>query len=665
MSTSGEQIASALSPDVAQTNLSAADDPLIGTLFAGKYEVESLLGRGGMSSVYAAQNKLIKHRVAIKLLQSHLARNSNAVLRFKQEAIAINQLNHKNIIGIQHFDVTEGEDSAPYIVMDLLDGKSLSDIIESEGALSVQRVLKIFLQACSALDHAHSRGVIHRDLKPSNLMLVKEDGLLDVVKIVDFGIAKMLPTEGEELLHLTQTGEIFGSPLYMSPEQCMGQKMDARSDVYSMGCILYEALAAEPPFRGGNVFETISKHISELPTPLAVRFPHLPQVKALDNVILRAMAKDPTHRYQSMLEMMEDLDAIYKGRGKSLPSAIAQKWHSFIIKVAPSVKRVPPKVLATIVVSVAIVAGGASWLGQLYSISPTLAAHDWGNYPGPAHTESPEVYRQTEIKVKQLLTVLRSRSASLSATPEKELELRNRAATWFMSKGLYNDALVEYDRITKHLGSAVDALPLPNKGDLALHAGDCFYENRDYKAAMKWYEIALECWSITVDYNGDDGVFSEANIKLADAYDRLGRTNAAYDILTRGRDRSRSIQHYGPLNRALLYSKLGDIQFKLGQFADAEKSYGDALKQWEGINRPYEVARVRLSQGLAAEKQQHYARAEKMFSEAAAELKRQRKIPEYAAGISAKSRVQSAQGNLLGAALSDLEARSAWKSNVN
>lgn len=657
MSTSGEQLLREEQAKTARVSV----DPLIGTTFAGKYEIESLLGSGGMSSVYAAQNKLMKTRVALKLLQSHLAKNQNSVLRFKQEAQAVNQLKHKNIVGFQHFDVTEDDAHIPYIVMDLLKGKSLSDIIEEQGPLPVERVTHIFMQACSALDHAHSRGIIHRDLKPSNLMIVEEDGEQDVVKIVDFGIAKMLPQEGEELLHLTQTGEIFGSPLYMSPEQCMGQRMDERSDIYSMGCILYEALCAVPPFKGGNLFETMSKHISELPTPLSVAVPKLSQAKALDDVLLRALAKDPEHRYQSMKQMMADLDAIAKGRGKSWAASIAQGWRSFQIKSAPGTKRLPPKFVAGMVVTVAIIAAATTWMVQLHSSDPTMSPHDWGTYPGPAKAEATPEDRGTEIQVKQLLAVLRVRRGAIK--PERQLELRNRAASWYMSKGLYNDALAEYAEICGPLKPQVDLMSLPNRGDLARRAGDCFYEARNYSDALKWYEYAVECWNITTNYNGTDGIFSMAKLKLADSYERCGKTTAALKLLTGGKNREEALLQYGPSNRALLFSKLGDLHYKLGNYSDAQKAYQDAAKEWQSVQRPEQLAYVQYDQGLTSEQQKQYGEAEQFFSAAASSFDALKKPREQAVALAAASRMQSRQGKFVDAVLQDIKARSIWTSN--
>lgn len=201
----------------------AVADPLLGTVFAERYKVLSVLGRGGMSIVYKAKHTLMDRIVAIKLLQASLVSDPQSLSRFQREAKAVSALNHPHVILVYDFGVADN--GLPYLVMDYLEGQSLSDVIKDQGHISVSRCANIFLQSCEALQHAHGKGVLHRDLKPSNIMLVNNEGTTDFVKIVDFGIAKLI-NPGEESQRLTQTGEVIGSPLYMSPEQLMGRELD-------------------------------------------------------------------------------------------------------------------------------------------------------------------------------------------------------------------------------------------------------------------------------------------------------------------------------------------------------------------------------------------------------------------------------------------------------
>ncbi|MFN8655548.1 MAG: serine/threonine-protein kinase [Candidatus Obscuribacterales bacterium] len=637
-------------------------DSLVGTVFAGRYEIERLLGKGGMSSVYAANDRLLKSRVAIKVMQSHLSENSNAVMRFKQEAIAVNQLKHNNIVGIQYFDITEDGSGTPYIVMDLLEGQSLSGEIAQIGALPVDRVLEIFEQACAALQHAHSRGIIHRDLKPSNLMLVKEAGQNDVVKIVDFGIAKMLPTEGEERLALTQTGEIFGSPLYMSPEQCTGQPLDPRSDIYSMGCILYEALSGEPPLKGGNVFETISKHCTELPAALAARFPRMPQVKALDSVILRAMAKEPAQRYSSMQSLLEDIQDLKRGRGKGPAAQLAQAWRSFLIKTHPGTKRLPLKAMLAACVAVATLAAATTYVAHLRSREPIMPQRTWGNFGAVIQDASPEQDRWTQIKVKRLLEVVRQNSSQGKLKPEKELRLRRNAAAWFVEKEFYNEALVEYGIIFKDLEKVVAHLPLPEQGDLAANVGDCFYGTHDYKSAVEWYEKATASWQLTTEFSGDDADYSLSAAKLADAYGHMSQPQKALDLL-RKESTTRGWKKVGAVNNALFFSKKAEIETAMGKLTDADADYTSAVAHWKVTPQKENLAFAYYQQALVKEKLHQLSEAQSFFLKAAALYKELSKSKEYAATMMAVARVQYQQGNLPGGACSEMEGRSVWTSN--
>ncbi|MBS1955947.1 MAG: serine/threonine protein kinase [Cyanobacteria bacterium SZAS-4] len=279
-------------------------DKFIGTIISERYEILDLAGKGGMSAVYRARHVLTQKIVALKLMHSHLLADENAVRRFQQEAKAASRLHHPNAISVQDMGVTA--DGQPFLTMDYLDGRSLSEEIKECGQIDPFRCLHIFLQVCSALAHAHDQRIVHRDLKPSNIMLIESDGDTDYVKVVDFGIAKIL-MEGSESLKLTATGDVFGSPYYMSPEQCMGLQLDARSDIYSMGCLMFEALTGRVPHEGKNVLETMYKH-TNLATPALTGIKADPRLMLrLDQILQKSMAKVPEQRYQSMIELRDDL----------------------------------------------------------------------------------------------------------------------------------------------------------------------------------------------------------------------------------------------------------------------------------------------------------------------------------------------------------------------
>jgi len=267
------------------------EDKLIGTVVENKFQVEELIGTGGMARVYKAKHFILGRFVAVKIL--HSSSQNRSIQRFQQEAKAISTLNHPNLAKFLDFGITEQGD--PYLVMDLLEGKTLQSYIESKGKIPFVEALNLFRQVCDGMTYAHRNNIVHRDLKPSNIMLKQADEGVQAV-IFDFGIAR-LSGDGESENKLTQTGEIFGSPLYMSPEQCKGMHIDHRSDIYSLGCVLFEMLSGRPPLEGSNAFHTMNLHVTSDPPSIRETCPELPA--EIDTVLKRVLAKDPENRYSA------------------------------------------------------------------------------------------------------------------------------------------------------------------------------------------------------------------------------------------------------------------------------------------------------------------------------------------------------------------------------
>jgi DNA-binding NarL/FixJ family response regulator/tRNA A-37 threonylcarbamoyl transferase component Bud32 len=282
-------------------------DRMVGETFADRYEIVSLLGAGGMSVVYQAKHKLMKRTVAIKIIDPLLLSDLGNAKRFRHEAEIASMLNHPNLITV--FDFGLSEDGEAFIVMDYISGRNLDELIATGGPIAVDRALKIFIQACDALQYAHSKGILHRDLKPSNFMLVAE-GKDEVLKIIDFGIAKLMAEHTAAAVGLTAHGEVLGSLAYMSPEQCKGEPLDERSDIYSLGCLMYEAVSGQQPIEGVATIDTMFKQIEENPIPLTQSAPkaHIPA--SLDRVIMKTLMKKREDRQQSMAELKQDLQAV-------------------------------------------------------------------------------------------------------------------------------------------------------------------------------------------------------------------------------------------------------------------------------------------------------------------------------------------------------------------
>jgi tetratricopeptide (TPR) repeat protein/tRNA A-37 threonylcarbamoyl transferase component Bud32 len=274
-----------------------------------KYEILSELGRGGFGTVYQVRELRTQRLFALKMLKPELKDDSRSNRRFEAEGLAAARLDHPNLVGVHEVSRTQlGE---PYIVMAFIRGRSLADVLRDDLCLKPSRAIDVFLQVSDALAYAHDHGVVHRDLKPRNIIL--EDGdshdalLVDIVKVVDFGIAKVIAPGNGDATQLTQTGEICGSPLYMSPEQCVGKPVDARSDIYSLGCVMYEALTGVNPFAGENPVQTILKHINQAPPPFKAASPFLKIPPQLEAIVMIALAKNPDQRYASMHDVSRDL----------------------------------------------------------------------------------------------------------------------------------------------------------------------------------------------------------------------------------------------------------------------------------------------------------------------------------------------------------------------
>jgi serine/threonine protein kinase len=283
-------------------------DPLIGTLLPRHYRIAEQLGRGAMSVVYSGVYEPLGQQVAIKLLKSHLVSDLQTFKRFQQEAKTAGALEHPNIVSIFDFGVTE--QGVPYLIMEMVHGASLWALLQSPQSVPVSSAINIFTQTADALAYTHERGTIHRDVKPSNILVVADSEGGETVKLLDFGIAKLQNYEGNPAANLTQTGEVFGTPLYVSPEQAMGRVLDGRADIYSLGCVMYEVLAGCPPFQGPSAFDVLRMQVQSDPVPLedfrnSMEMEPLPP--ALVAAIEKAMSKDPDARQQSMAELVQDL----------------------------------------------------------------------------------------------------------------------------------------------------------------------------------------------------------------------------------------------------------------------------------------------------------------------------------------------------------------------
>ncbi len=288
--------------------------------FGERYQIVDFIGEGGMASVYKVKDLVLEQYFSLKVIRSELAREKSSQRRFEQEALAVRELNHPNIVTTYASDISP--EGVPYLIMDYVDGEDLGSILEGQ-PLSTEMFFETFNQVCGALAHAHSRGVVHRDMKPSNILLTNAGTSSVWVKLVDFGIAKLIvPQFDERTQLLTRAGDFLGSPIYASPEQAQGEDVDVRSDVYSLGCVMFHAIAGRPPFTEPSPVKVILQHINNQPPNLLKLCGDRCSI-ALERVILKCLEKRPVDRYQNVFDLRTDLELVKEGKEPLLRSGVA------------------------------------------------------------------------------------------------------------------------------------------------------------------------------------------------------------------------------------------------------------------------------------------------------------------------------------------------------
>ncbi|CAN5496071.1 hypothetical protein BH10CYA1_BH10CYA1_24640 [soil metagenome] len=577
-----------------------APDKFIGTIIAERYEILDLAGRGGMSVVYRARHILTQRIVALKLMHSHLLADENAVRRFQQEAKAASRLHHVNAISVQDMGVTD--DGQPFLTMDYLEGRSLSEEIKDCKKIEPSRCIHIFLQVCSALAHAHDQRIVHRDLKPSNVMLIQSDNDADFVKVVDFGIAKIL-MEGSESLKLTATGDVFGSPYYMSPEQCMGHQLDSRSDIYSMGCLMFEALTGKVPHEGKNVLETMYKH-TNLATPALTNIEGDPRLMLrLDQILQKSMAKVPEQRYQSMIELRDDLTELSGSPQKGFKLAAklginaADKGRKFDNRLAAlSSKKLFWSAVPLLIVFATIVASfGYYWASTAGDPSPVDRELMINRNISSADTEATMSDKTTEQcasaqavlkeSLKKLNDGERSHDTNIvfynvllkqehSRTPEDYYNELKRYGRYFMKTGDYGQAI---DAFEKAINTSVQnkfALPLEN-ADIEASIATCLmatgdgtmFDNNRFEGSVEnnAMNVALAAYNGFHDYNVKSTPLAVRNMgNLLELFSlRPDKLKAGFPIL----QELLSVVSIAPSSKALVY-------YQASQFASSCEANG-------------------------------------------------------------------------------------------
>ncbi len=327
-----------------QSALQSAHELQPGMVIRGKYEILQQIGIGGMGFVYKGRHITFNELCAIKIVNDVIAGDANFLQRFQTEAVVTRKLRHPNAVRVDDFDYTE--DGRPFIVMELVEGKNVGEILESDGPFRVPRAIRVAIQVAQALGFAHKLGIVHRDIKPGNIILTRDERGQEVAKVLDFGIAKLKEAVGDKP-GMTMTGMVVGTPLYMSPEQFMGKKagseIDGRSDIYSLGVVLYQMVTARLPFEGDTLYSIMMQHMQGAPRPPHEIAPELQIPEVLSHVILKAIDKSTEQRYQTAEEFAWALEQVASPgiSEPSLPEASAPSFRATFMEGSSRATPVP------------------------------------------------------------------------------------------------------------------------------------------------------------------------------------------------------------------------------------------------------------------------------------------------------------------------------------
>jgi len=301
------------------------DDDAVGeTIIKDEFQVISHLGQGCVTDAYLVRNKALKKKFVLKVLKDSYNRNPRTSKRFRLAASKASQLNHPNIVAV--YEVDQNNEGSSYAVTEYIESATLADVIKREGFLDTQEIAEVMMQVCEALQFAHANKIVHRGIKPSNIFLVNRKGGKCSAKLSDFGTTVALPHAGRETHFRPSNVNEFGDPRYMSPEQCLGERLSPASDIYSLGCTMYEALCGKTPFSSKNPMTAAVKQMSEEVRPMSERFKDLDIPTDLEAIVMRALAKDARKRYQSAEEMLNDLQRFIKHKPASMAFGLRKMW---------------------------------------------------------------------------------------------------------------------------------------------------------------------------------------------------------------------------------------------------------------------------------------------------------------------------------------------------
>lgn len=546
-----------------------------------RYEIDAYLGAGGMGAVYKGRHVGLNQAVAVKILKDRIGTDEQDLKRFEQEARAVALLAHPNIVRVLDFGFTAAGD--PFLAMEYIEGTPLSHLITQPPTLTWPLAVELFKQICDGLQHAHDRGIVHRDIKPSNV-IVKFSAQGDPqVKIVDFGVAKVMDAEQ----HLTDTGEILGSVLYMSPEQARSIAVDGRTDIYSLGCLMYEVLTGQVPFRGEVAVQTLAKHLTAEPTPFAsvcsMRIP-----SKLEAVVMRSLEKEPGERFQSASQLRKALDGAAGGLG-SYGHVGRMRWRRWLSR---HVRPQPLKFAGALLIAAVFVGAVALAVSKVVlplnrppALTIDLLAWAWPYPPAePEPAQMMDVVRKIEWLISQ-------RNLRLGRYAPETIDATRRLASYFMKYGQFREALPRLQSVYRSVSSPDNKSgPGPQSvpaADAAVAMGQCYERLDDFQDAYVCYMKAYYIYDQRTTLDAPDRAVSLSGAARS-AYNSRHYANAlqlCQKLLSdEGRSRRDSAYALSLLGDSYVKEALKDSPLKRrSAMQSARKAYAGALDVWCSI----------------------------------------------------------------------------------
>ena len=604
-----------LDKTVSKEDLSLFGDVnLVGQKVLGRWEIVELLGEGNMSTVYKAEEESTRKAVVLKLIHKNLTANVVNVKRLEQRAKALIAMNHEHVSNF--YDILISPQQEYFLFCDYFVSETLEEMLSKCGHISVERATRIFEQAADGLDYAHQQKILHRDIKPSNICLVNDQYNVDDVKVVDFGIAKLIAEESEETKssqYITHTREIFGSVLYMSPEQCAGKKVDTRSDIYSLGCVMYEALNGKPPFVGKNVMETAYKHMNDLPAPLTAPSPVSRSFERYQAVVLKALKKNPQERYQTMSALKNDLGILL--------TASDAEWQSNAYAARRS-KRHERRDISRRKVAWGLVAIGLGsclilWILAVWAIAMlnSTESEDYPRFdnsklwvvPEKKIKNAPEDFTTQREALLQQLDLTEQSKTKYSIDYEHDLI---KLCSLFMKSGAWAEAAPQYEQLIEVQQKVHGPVNLAQAySDLAT----CYFWQNNYDKAEKMSKTAL---SLAKRTNPRELAAEDVALSiLGDIYTRRGDNASAKETYLRLYGFWDKLKQKYPAPYARASALLADTYRRQGHLPEAEQFYDNALEWWQNYvgHKDLFVAQAYFGLGLVLQGQHRYAEAQERY----------------------------------------------------